>query len=97
MKIHKDMNCKVGVAKTLPLQDKYKEILVLADMLDKLEIKYMIRRLYDGWQLTVYNLSIIEHLGSYDSDKDLLEIWDGESTPIVMSAANLIDIIKGVD
>lgn len=96
MKIHKDMNCKVGVANTLPLQDKYKEILVLADMLDELEIKYMIRRLYDGWQLTVYNLSIIEHLGSYDSDKDLLEIWDGESTPIVMSAANLVKEIKGV-
>ena len=61
------------------LNERYIEILKLKVMLDDAKIPYEIRRSYDGWQIHYPSkdsrvVSVIEHLGSYGCDGDLLEI-----------------------
>ena len=58
---------------------KYNEIFRLKEMLDKLDIPYEFRGLFEGYQILYPNktncvCSVIEHNFSYGRDKDLLEI-----------------------
>lgn len=59
--------------------ENYTEILKLNELLSKTEIPYTIDRYFDGWQIIYfYNgeriADVVEHLGSYGTDKNLLEI-----------------------
>lgn len=62
---------------------RYKEIYKLKEMLEKADIPFIFRKLNDyrnGYQIlypsegTENRCSVIEHIYSYGSDKDLLEI-----------------------
>lgn len=56
----------------------YKEIISLKEMLEKENITFSFKELFDGAQIVVmsnnHSISIIEHKYSYGSEKDLLEI-----------------------
>jgi hypothetical protein len=59
---------------------KYLEILYLERELLKTDIHFTLRRLYDGWQIVMYDIDgnyfadVVEHSGSYGSEDDLLEV-----------------------
>lgn len=64
------------------LNDKYKEIIRLHEMLEGNDIPHVIRRCLDGWQVCYpccrsndeCIADAIEHQGSYGREEDLLEI-----------------------
>lgn len=67
------------------LDDKYKEIIRLHEMLAENDIPHVIQRHMDGWQVCYPSVEkcvadAIEHFGSYGRDEDLLEIM-GLLTP----------------
>ena len=58
---------------------KYKEFFRLKEMLEKENIPFIFRDLYDGFQICYPDVenkvcSVIEHGGSYGHNQDLLEI-----------------------
>lgn len=58
---------------------KYKEIYLLKEMLEKENIPFIFRDLFDGFQICYPNIknkicSVIEHNGSYGHNQDKLEI-----------------------
>jgi hypothetical protein len=64
------------------LNDDYKEILKLHEILKENEVEHVLIRLFDGWQILVGAgtddddddfISVIEHYMSYGSKADLLE------------------------
>ena len=67
---------------------KYKEIFLLKEMLEKENIPFIFRNIFDGFQICYPDIknkecSVIEHIGSYGHEQDLLEIMglltDGET------------------
>ena len=57
----------------------YKEIFRLKEMLEKKNIPFIFRGLFDGFQICYPDVknkvcSVIEHIGSYGHEQDLLEI-----------------------
>lgn len=52
----------------------YSEILKLKMMLEKERIDFEFYRSHDGYQMKVYNNSIIEHCGSYGHEDNLIEV-----------------------
>ena len=59
---------------------RYLEILFLERELLESDIYFTLHRLYDGWQIVIYDIDgnyfadVIEHSGSYGSENDLLEV-----------------------
>ena len=88
--------------------NKYNEILVLKDMLERAEIPFQFRNLYDGFQILYPEngekniCSVIEHDGSYGREQDLLEIMglltdkELQNDDVVgfLSAENVFERIK---
>lgn len=60
--------------------ESYSEIIKLKTMLEKERVDFTFNRLYDGYQIKVYNSSIIEHNGSFGHDENLLEVMGSFST-----------------
>lgn len=66
----------------MPADKDYKEILRLEQMLIAENIPYVIRQMFDGWQICYIDLpetgecicSAIQHFGSYGGHEDLIEI-----------------------
>jgi len=58
------------------MSEKYTEILRLKEMLEKDDIPFVFRPQFDGYTIKYGEdvCSVIEHDGSYGSDKNLLEI-----------------------
>jgi hypothetical protein len=75
-------------AEHFELNDRYKEIIRLHEMLAENDIPHVIRRCLDGWQVCYPEVrpgdecvvDAVEHLGSYGRELDLLEIM-GLLTP----------------
>lgn len=84
---------------------KYKEIFRLKEMLEKENIPFVFRNLFDGFQICYPNIknkvcSVIEHEGSYGHNQDKLEImgllYDEETDDDVLgylSAENVFNRI----
>ena len=79
---------KINPDGTFPVNQAYKEILKLREMLVTTKITHAVARRADGWQIGYPELpphgncicSVIQHFGSYGKDNDLLEIM-GLLTP----------------
>lgn len=83
-------------------QEKYSEILLLEKMLREKNIDYDLHDLYDGFQIIVplsghtKEISVIEHMGSYGSLMDLLEIWAENEIQGFISAEQTLRIIQNI-
>ena len=86
---------------TMSKQEKYSEILLLEKMLRENNIDYDLHDLYDGFQIIVplpgqTKISVIEHMGSYGSLMNLLEIWVENEMQGFLSAEQTMRIIQNI-
>lgn len=84
---------------------KYKEIFLLKKMLKKENIPFIFRNIFDGFQICYPDIknkecSVIEHIGSYGHEQDLLEIMglltDGETDDDVLGYLNAENVFERI-
>jgi hypothetical protein len=88
---------------------KHLEILYLERELLKTDIHFTLSRLYDGWQIVIYDIDgnyltdVIEHSWSYGSEDDLLEVMgalakntDGDSVEGYLSAFGILERLRNL-
>lgn len=85
--------------------NKYKEIFRLKEMLEKKNIPFIFRNIFDGFQICYPDIknrvcSVIEHEGSYGHNQDLLEIMglltDGETDDDVLGYLNAENVFERI-
>lgn len=84
---------------------KYKEIFLLKEMLEKENIPFIFRNLFDGFQICYPDIknkvcSVIEHEGSYGHNQDRLEIMglisDEETNDDVLGYLTAEDVFNRI-
>lgn len=89
---------------------RYLEILFLERELLETDIHFTLHRLYDGWQIVIYDrdgnylTDVIEHSGSYGAEDDLLEVMgalvedtnDDDEVEGYLSAFDILEKLRGL-
>lgn len=91
----------------IKLNMRYKEILVLDEMLRNADIPHDLVRIFDGYQIWYPNkenavADVIEHFGSYGHEADLLEIMglltpEEEEQDAVLGCLSALDVYESID